>query len=115
LLEDVFPDIVLDISEDSEIVRRSKRDLMSPRSDVEYFDCRRFLRLLRLTIDRLELPMDKTLRVSCLSGLKAIGVVLSSGIIEEVLSHFSDVESIIWEAGGVRVFSRSSAVGWTSL
>jgi len=109
LLEEVLPVIVLDISEDSEIVSRSIRDLISPRNDVEYFDCRRFLRLLRLIIDLLELPMENTLRVSCLSGLITVGVVVSSGI-DKVLSHFSDVESISWAVVGEGVLSRSSVV-----
>src|SRR3954451_14799982 len=92
LLDEILPDMVLDISEASEIVRRSIRDLMSPRKDVEYFDWRRFLRLLRLITDLLELPMENTLRASCLSGLIGVGVVVSSGI-DNVLSHISDVDS----------------------
>lgn len=47
----------MDCSDDREIVSLPRRDLMSPRSDPEYLNCNRSLRLLRLMMERMDLAL----------------------------------------------------------
>jgi hypothetical protein len=48
----IDPRLEPDPTDRSDIVRRSMRDFMSPKNDPEYFECKRRLRLVKLTSER---------------------------------------------------------------